>query len=42
MKPQIINVTPDKEGKIFITLFGTTYQIVIDKPKAKETKKEEK
>ena len=30
----VIEVTPNKEGKIFITLYGTKYQIVIkeDKP----------
>ena len=31
---QIIEVTPDKNGKIFITLYGTKYEI-----KVKENKK---
>lgn len=30
----IIEVVPNKDGKIFITLYGTKYQIVV-----KETKK---
>lgn len=34
----IIEVTPNKDGKIFITLYGTKYQIVIKEPK-KSTKK---
>lgn len=30
----IIEVTPDKDGKLFITLYGTKYQIVIkEQPK---------
>ena len=29
----IIEVKPDKNGKLFITLFGTKYQIVVEKPK---------
>lgn len=36
-KAQVIEVTPDKNGKVFITLFGTKYEIVI-----KENKKPEK
>ena len=35
----IIEVTPDKNGKIFITLYGTRYEIKIKgkpKPKPKE------
>lgn len=37
----IIEVKPDKNGKLFITLFGTTYEIRVieDKPKEKKTKK---
>lgn len=35
----IIEVTPDKDGKVFITLYGTKYQIIIKKPKP--SKKEE-
>lgn len=40
----IIEVTPDKNGKMFITLYGTKYQIVIkgvkdeEKPAEKKTK----
>ena len=33
MDKNIIEVTPDKNGKIFITLYGTRYQIVVKKPK---------
>lgn len=35
----IIEVTPDRNGKIFITLYGTKYQIVIKdkKPATKKT-----
>ncbi len=30
----IIEVTPDKDGKIFITLYGIRYQIVVkEQPK---------
>ena len=29
MLENVITVTPDKDGKIFITLFGTKYAIVI-------------
>lgn len=36
----IIEVTPNKEGRIFITLYGTKYEIVIKKPA--KTKNEEK
>ena len=31
MEKNIIEVTPDKDGKIFITLYGTRYQIVVKK-----------
>lgn len=35
----IIEVTPDKDGKIFVTLYGTRYQIVVkEKPATKQTK----
>lgn len=42
---QVIKVTPDKDGKIFITLYGTKYQIVVEEKKDEEkpvktTKKE--
>lgn len=36
----VIKVTPDKDGKIFITLYGTKYQIVVEKPVEKPTKVE--
>lgn len=29
MKENIINVVPDKDGKLFIKLYGTRYQIVV-------------
>lgn len=39
MDKNVINVTPDKDGKIFITLYGTKYQIVIkEKPVTKPAK----
>ena len=34
----VINVTPDKDGRIFITLYGTKYEIVVNKPKPSKTK----
>ncbi len=35
---EIIEVTPDKDGKIFITLYGTKYQIVVkEEPKTVKT-----
>ena len=37
-KAQVIKVTPDKNGHVFITLYGTKYQIVIDEPKPSKTK----
>lgn len=40
MDKNVIKVVPDKDGNIFITLYGTRYQIVVEKP-AKATKKEE-
>ena len=33
MDKNIIEVTPNKDGKIFITLYGTKYQIVIKESK---------
>lgn len=39
MNENIIEVTPDKDGKVFITLYGTKYQIVIKEPKPEKTKK---
>lgn len=40
MDKNIIEVTPDKDGKIFITLYGTKYQIVVKdtKPATKPAK----
>lgn len=33
----IIKVTPNEKGEIFITLYGTKYQIVVEeKPKPKK------
>ena len=29
----VIKVTPNSKGEIFITLYGTKYQIVIEEPK---------
>lgn len=41
MDKNVIEVTPDREGKIYITLYGTRYQIVV-KDAPKTTKKNEK
>ena len=38
---QVIEVTPDKNGKVFITLYGTKYQIVVKEPKPSKTKDKE-
>jgi hypothetical protein len=38
MNNNVIEVTPNKDGKIFITLYGTKYEIVVKKP-AKTTDK---
>ena len=35
---QVIEVTPDKDGNVFITLYGTKYQIVVKEPKPSKTK----
>ena len=36
---QVIKVKPNEKGEIFITLFGTKYQIVVEEtPKAKPKK----
>lgn len=36
----VIEVKPDKDGRIFITLYGTKYEIVVKKPaKKKEIEK---
>lgn len=40
MVKNIIEVTPDSEGKLFIKLYGTRYQIVVKEQKpAKKTAK---
>ena len=36
----IIEVIPDKDGKVFITLYGTKYQIVVKEPKPSKKEKE--
>lgn len=44
MEKNIIEITPDKEGKLFITLYGTKYQIVVKeqpKPAKKPVKTEQ-
>lgn len=38
----IIVVKPNKDGKLFITLFGTKYQIVVETPTAPKLNKSEK
>lgn len=39
----VIKVTPNKEGKIFITLYGTKYQIIVEEEKpVKKPAKEDK
>ena len=38
----VIEVTPDKDGKVFITLYGTKYQIVVKEPKPEKPKKADK
>jgi hypothetical protein len=40
-KAQVIEVTPDKNGNVFITLYGTKYQIVVKEPKPSKTKDKE-
>ncbi len=41
MEKNIIKVVPDKDGKIFITLYGTRYQIVVEEqPKPAKTDKQ--
>ena len=41
MGNNVIEVTPDKNGKVFITLYGTKYQIVVKEPKPAKQKKAE-
>lgn len=38
MDNNIIEVTPDREGRIFVTLYGTRYQIVVKEPVKKPAK----
>ena len=38
----IIEVVPDKDGKLFITLYGTRYQIIVKKPATKPAKADNK
>lgn len=41
MKNNVIEVTPDKDGKLFIKMFGTRYEIKVKevkKPKASKEK----
>lgn len=37
----VIEVTPDKDGKVFITLYGTKYQIVVKEPMPAKAKDKE-
>lgn len=37
----VIEVTPNKDGKIFITLYGTKYEIKVKEPKKPAKKVEE-
>lgn len=39
MNTHIIEVTPDSDGKVFITLYGTKYQIVVKEPKPQKPPK---
>ena len=37
----VIEVAPDKDGKVYITLYGTRYEIKIKEPKPSKTKNKE-
>lgn len=37
-----IVVKPDKDGRIFVKLYGITYEIIVDKPVEKTTKASKK
>ena len=37
----VIKVKPDKDGRVFITLYGTRYEIVVEKPKKVGSKDED-
>ena len=39
-KANVIEVTPDKNGNVFITLYGTKYQIVVKENKPNKAKEE--
>lgn len=39
MNVQTIKVKPDKNGRVFITLYGTKYEIVIEKEKEEKKTK---
>lgn len=41
MNANVIEVTPDKDGRVFITLYGTKYEIKIKEPKPSKTKDKE-
>lgn len=41
MNANVIEVTPDKDGRIFITLYGTKYQIVVKEAKPSKSKDKE-
>jgi hypothetical protein len=36
----VIKVTPNKDGKLFITLYGTKYEIVVEKVEEPKPAKE--
>ena len=38
---QVIEVMPDKNGKVFITLYGTRYEIKVKEPKPSKAKDKE-
>ena len=37
----VIKVKPDKDGRVFITLYGTRYEIVVEKHKKNKRDTEE-
>ena len=41
MSNNVIRVKPDKDGKVFITLYGTRYEIVVEQPKPSKAKDKE-
>lgn len=42
MSANVIEVTPDKDGRVFITLYGTKYEIKVKEPKVTEPKPSKK